>query len=156
MTYKLRIAASLAFGLTAVVICVMWVRSYWWFEGYSIKQSTYHAGIAWCAGVLVIEGTNPANPNRNAGYFWSAFDDRGVRALKAELTYGFDLRRWNNSFVVAMPIWAVLIATLLCMAQSFAVKDWPCVPSRFSLRTLLMATTLLAVALGMVVWVVRR
>ena len=32
---KLRIAWSVGWGLVAVLLCVLWVRSYWWVEVYN-------------------------------------------------------------------------------------------------------------------------
>ena len=36
---KLRIAWSVAWGVVAVLLCVLWVRSYWWAERFCLAKS---------------------------------------------------------------------------------------------------------------------
>jgi hypothetical protein len=61
--------------------------------------------------------------------------------------------RWRNlstfSYRLFIPIW------LIALALS-ALSAAPWIKPRFTLRTLLIATTLLAVVLGLVIWAARR
>jgi hypothetical protein len=64
--------------------------------------------------------------------------------------YGFRYNMYSNgSWYVRGPLWAVgaLLATFAA-----AVAAWPWLAWRYSLRTLLFATTIAAVGLGLIVW----
>jgi hypothetical protein len=63
------------------------------------------------------------------------------------LPHTFDLIPSLGKVLVRIPIWVlVILAATLAAIPSF---HWP---NRFSLRTLLIATTLVAVVLGLIVW----
>jgi hypothetical protein len=67
--------------------------------------------------------------------------------------YGFRYNMYSNaSWNVSAPAWmvAVLLATVIAPVATVPWLRW-----RFTLRTLLIATTLVAVVLGLVVWAVR-
>jgi hypothetical protein len=63
-----------------------------------------------------------------------------------DLYFGFGLGRSNNGYVIACPHWALILAGIALAAA--ASKP---IALRFSLRTLLIATTLVAVGLGVIV-----
>jgi len=60
-------------------------------------------------------------------------------------TLGFALRREPSGFSVSLPYWSLFILL-------GAVSSLPWFPWRYRLRTLLIATTLVAVLLGLIVW----
>ncbi len=64
------------------------------------------------------------------------------------LTLGFAVSGHPLWFLV-MPYWFAVI-----LSGTFAAAPW--LPSHFSLRTLLIATTLFALALGTIVWLAHR
>ena len=151
---KLRIAWSVAWGVVAVLLCVLWVRSYWWFDVLSLNTR----GHAWSAMVLrgdlgvqivptvvpapVLEwhiGVTPAP----AEHTYSLFDGTQMRAMRilAGVHFGTSVAVTAAWF----PFPLILVATLLTGAL-------PWLRWRFSLRTLLIATTLIAVIMGLVVW----
>ena len=52
-------------------------------------------------------------------------------------------------------LWLFVVLSVACaIVYEMAVQAWLLVPTRFSLRTLLIATTLVAVVLGTIVWLV--
>ena len=64
--------------------------------------------------------------------------------------YGFRYNVYSNGLrYMWAPLWAVG-ASLVAAAATLAA--WPCLRWRFSLRTLLIATTLVAVGLGLIMW----
>jgi hypothetical protein len=64
-----------------------------------------------------------------------------------DLYFGFGLGRSNNGYVIACPHWALIVGGIALAAA--AAKP---IPLRFSLRTLLIATVLVAVGLGMIIY----
>src|SRR5262245_51891917 len=48
---KLRIAWSVAWGLLAVLLCVLWVRSYWWYDQLTFGRPTLVESTC-CYGVI--------------------------------------------------------------------------------------------------------
>jgi hypothetical protein len=67
--------------------------------------------------------------------------------------YGFRYNMYSDgSWNVSGPLWAVG-ALLTAAAATFAASPW--LTWRFSLRTLLIATTLAALMLGLLVWAMR-
>jgi hypothetical protein len=134
---KLRIAWSVAWGVVAVLLVVLWVRSYWWIDGIYIAHT--HCGILE-RGLLHI--------------------DAGVSSSAAFTQYSYEpyflysvWRQQSGVAVNAQPLAVVSVwipTLLLCVS---AVLPW--IRWRFSLRTLLFATTLIAVGLGLIVWAIR-
>jgi hypothetical protein len=141
MLKYLRIAVT-ALSLTACVLLIaLWVRSYWhsdgleggllgWFvEGEStqgqIRGAAYHSGYT---GAFVVD----------------TFAIGDFEASPLRLDFGY----WDGGAGVWVPHWFL---TLVC--GSFAVAPWLPWLRRFSVRTLLIAITLVAAALGSIaVW----
>ena len=61
--------------------------------------------------------------------------------------FGAGIAQTSTSFTVGVPYWFLILA-----AVAMAATPWLLSCRRFSLRTLLIATTLVAVVLGLVVW----
>jgi len=155
MPRKLRIAASVFFGLATVALCVLWIRSYWYWD--SIRAGyppcLYAADSA--NGKFGIGGFDPTDPDVKVAPSWKYYCDESERAMMAVridptktlggwgFAFGFD----GAGFRIASPYWfpAMLFATA-------GITLWRNRTCRFSLRTLLIATTLLAVVLGLVTW----
>ena len=143
---KLRIAWSVAWGVVAVLSVALWVRSYWRFDGlwWKIPVSisvTSTRGNLYFNEVFEFDDHVPAlavRPiERNVlGFvfrFASAFD-RDVKNLRGTGRGG------SMPYLVAL-----FVSTILAALPWFPFR-------RFSLRTLLIATTLVAVGLGLIVW----
>jgi hypothetical protein len=147
---KLRIAWSVFWALAAVLLIVLWVRGYWWVEQLPVPIPGNHViGLATMPGVFAVvidpnwgrppwtTGSNPADEWLAAGGYdhsrvWGFF---GIQATAVIIPFWFSL------------VIVVSIATIPWARQ---------LPYRFSLRTLLIATTLVAVVLGLVVWAARN
>src|SRR4029079_7594540 len=72
-----------------------------------------------------------------------------VRDMTGEdSTLGFGISLSLNQLIVAIPHWFGILVSIMLTAMPWIAH--PC--CRFSLRTLLIATTLVAVVLGLVVW----
>ena len=113
---KLRIAWSAAWGLVALLLTALWVRSY---------SSTYEG---W--------HTLTRFPN-GPTYFYDSFEGR----LRITTPQYWESRAFGISYWMCITVFVRL-----------AALPWLPWSNRFSLRTLLIATTLVAVGLGVVVW----
>jgi hypothetical protein len=133
---SLRIAWSVAWGLLAVLLCVLWVRSYWAINIWNLSGP--HTLMSFGGKVLIDESfvrTNriaPEDPNQNIQTFSS-----GPRYIYEPAGTGVTIGYWFPSM----------------LALAVTTAPWlPWWSIRFSLRTLLIATTLVAVVLGLFAW----
>jgi hypothetical protein len=147
---KLRIAWSVAWGVVAVLLVVLWVRSHWRWES-----------VQWGWGTPVHQAVNCFSQNGIVKFAYA--DIRGTpdmqltrRAVRKYPVEGATListirHRFlgfgylDDRHTYFVPYWF-----LTSLTGIFAAFAW--VPCRFRLRTLLIATTLVAVALGLVMW----
>jgi hypothetical protein len=126
---KLRIAWSVVWGLVAVLLCVTWVRSYGGKAG-SPRPLIEVGDFTLCVtqGMLHTERNSIVHhPDR--------MDRLGIH--NAYWTH--------SSWTSQKPLWCIL--PFLVMT---AWAPWICWSRRFTLRTLLIATTLVAVVLGLI------
>src|SRR6478672_1402269 len=119
---KLRIAWSVAWGTAAVVLVALWVRDY---------RSSRHAWARFAA--------ERKRESRLQVHLPMSETHQGSRMIYIRAKTAFDFGLYH------FPYWA-LVAT--CCVFSAA----PRVSLRYSLRTLLIATTLVAVGLRLIVW----
>jgi hypothetical protein len=149
---KLRIAWSVAWGVVAVLLCVLWVRSYWWQD--LLIRGTYNIQI----------GTNIVIVDADYGriHIWhtrtgilttlntSDFITDGEWKHRVQTPNSKKLMwRWSDAdIVIRVPTWLPVIVLTMIGAI-------PWLRFRFSLRTLLIATALVALGLGLVVWASR-
>jgi hypothetical protein len=141
---KLRFVWSISWGIAAVLLVALWVRSYWWNDGI-IGGGTQFTIIDIEWGVVAFERIAP---NRGEPESWHLFhnpithDSGGL---------GFRWDAFANGWLVAVPVW--LPTTI---SAAIAVIPWMRWTKRFSLRTLLVATTAVALFLGAVIYAVRK
>jgi hypothetical protein len=147
---RLRIAASVFFAAVTVALCVLWVRSHWMGHSWELGFGTTSARC-----VAVVGQIGAGVELRKPGQWIFDFDlywlDNDVRQKTARLTtYGFGYIVDPNLSLLIVPLWLPIGVT--------ATTAWACGCCqihqfrRFSLRTLLIATTLVAVVLGLGVW----
>jgi hypothetical protein len=142
---KLRIAWSVFWGVLAVLLIGLWVRSYWYREGW-VRQS---AGVQ--VEVMSHDGlfrwVSRAGYNAKWDYPWKSVSDPILYSQRRPFFYYIPMIQTGattpNIFV---PYW---FSSFVAVALS--ATPWLRVPKRFSLRTLLIATTLVAVVLGLIV-----
>jgi hypothetical protein len=146
---KLRIAWSVMWGIAAVLLIALWVRSYWVYDvfgeaasaadEFSIHSSGGYIGVLW--GVNFRWGKDQMK--------W-VYRSRPSDASTLRMPSPWLPKYWNETTyrVLDVPHWLTASLVAFC-----AVASWlPWWPDRFSLRTLLIATTLVAVVLGLIVW----
>jgi hypothetical protein len=146
---KLRIAWTVTWGVVALFVVFLWWRSYWTLDLISQVDSSHiqttvgsQNGAVYLAhfnAYEVYKGTgNPYQPHA-----W-AYHSQDANAFKQQFSW---VRR-PNSLNISLPHWFVAIFVALIGALAW-------LPWRFSLRALLIATTLVAVGLGLIVWLAR-
>jgi hypothetical protein len=141
-----RIGVSVFFGVVALAICGLWISSYQTnvvFQGEIPKRHAFsiqsrngavhiyllHATVKWVLGT-----------SRPGVVMVSQWKETGIFTFT------------NNSALttVSIPHWFLLLASI-----STGAVAWYPIRTRFSLRTMLIATTLAAVVLGLFAWSVR-
>jgi hypothetical protein len=146
---KLRIAWWIVSGIGCVLLALLWTRSY------SIRDSAY-----WPTNKLEME----INSIKGHVVLFLAFRPNGegqVKILHENITpndearvkegiLGFFYFREEDTAGIHVPFWFLALAVI----AAAAVVPWIW-PRRFSLRTLLIATTLVAVVLGLIVYAIR-
>ena len=149
---KLRIAWSVVCGIVCVLLIALWMRSYRWRDGIGGRVLGRYADIVTGFGefrVLLLEplpGTtgirlySRENTGSTPNAHWGKVDQGGL---------GYRWRIYSNGVHIQASFWwPVVFATVS------SVLPW--IRWRFSLRTLLIATTLVSVGLGLVVYAARK
>jgi hypothetical protein len=149
---KLRIAWSVFWGLACVLLIVLWVRSYQVYDSIGISRrcelasergelsmgiTALNSGFRAWPGQFKTYQVGSTRPVWSLHKTWSLF-----------VIYGSELPRGVSYIVVKLPILVSAFGVL-------AYAPWLRWTKRFSLRTLLIATTLVAMVLGLVAWSMR-
>jgi hypothetical protein len=143
MLKYLRIAVT-ALSMTACVLLVaLWVRSYWWRD--SIAISSERTVVSRTGFIGIARSPEFARQHRR----WSLASLPLGRRDKGPAPWMVLYKSYPlNKSELAVPIWMVLGALIV-----FTISAW--LPWRFSLRTLLIATTLVAIGFGVVIYIAR-
>jgi hypothetical protein len=142
----LRILWTVFCGIVCVLLIVLWVRSYWWHD---ILQLGDGRAVASCLGTVhaCVVSVGPGLEPR-----WILTGSQLLKPATQKyscLGIGFSPGKFWPGVVIPDWLPTLLFATL-------AAAPWIRWSKRFSIRTLLIATTLIAVVLGVIVWAVRR
>jgi hypothetical protein len=148
---KLRIAWSVLFGLLCLTLIVLWVRSYWWsYQATYVHSATAVFALTSTDGQInFISGTPPMFSDKVSGVSsWKTmpFVDTLTRHASE---HRFRFIQDGDLELVSIPHWFAILLT-----GTVAALPW--LRWRFSLRTLLMAMTLVAVVLGWIVYAFRN
>lgn len=144
----LRIAWTVFLGVLSVMLIALWVRSYWWAdhifcaeEELIIISSVGKFELLW-DGVPI-----PRGRFQN----WEVHHRRLIAPSRRKLWWVPTCNTNETSVVIHMPYW---LPTLL-VGAAVTISGLPWVHWRFSLRTLLIAITAVAVGLWFIVWMTR-
>ena len=147
---KLRIAWSVGCGILCVLLIVLWVRSYNRGDILQAPVSTTR-GI----GFTSLRGWVKFSSFRTTGNgSWRMSSQHADEAMRPygeffeaqQNHWKFGTHMLKGTYAIMMPHWFILLTAPL------AGVPWINRSKRFSLRTLLIATTLVAVVLGLIVW----
>ena len=157
---KLRIAFSAACVIACVLLIALWVRSYKCADTFSFPlTSTHLLGASSAQGVV-----SGIESQYAAGYYkgpWEMLHDSTIEPSIAKVHdpqnrpgyHGILGLSFINSWpfhVLCIPYWFLVGGTLMV-----SYLPWRSRTFRFSLRTLLIVTTLVALLLGLFVWAAR-
>jgi hypothetical protein len=155
---KLR-AWSVGWGLLAVLVSVVWVRSYWKSDNVNCEKIHTWVSLTSFRGSLGTLWYETKSDDSSFEYeSWEIGKDSTVdyndgtgHPLPSYLGFKSSWLSAPNPLdttTLVIPYW---FPTLACTAAALA--PWgPQLKLRFSLRTLLITTTLVAVVLGLIVW----
>ncbi len=142
----LRIAVSAVCGILCVLLIVLWVRSYWRYDtvrGHFVKSQLF--SISLWQGVVSFTTHQEADPNAVRLFGHWHIDTRTSPSFVDQPAWWFRVSLQPTlRAVVSAPNWF-----LVFMSATLAVIPWIQWSRRFSLRTLLIAITLIAVVLGL-------
>jgi hypothetical protein len=147
---KLRITWSVGCGIACVLLIVLWVRSYWWSDQYVFPAGQIRYGacsLRGCIGLYDCDDTNVA-ADSDVGYLSEPESYCDFGDDTPQYFYWFRFKSLPGGIAIILPMW-------FAVATSVAAAFAPWVRIRFSLRTLLIVTTLVAVVLGGIVWSIR-
>ncbi len=144
---KLRLLWTVFCGIACGLLIVLWIRSYWHMVFVSHHSDNSYVRLYCSQGMGCFLWNKPGPPLRPAEKHWVL-----LCYLPPTAEPGNEVRsQWSWSSVeisVYLPLWLLL----LCPA---ALAALPWIRWHFTLRTLLIATTLVAVVLGLIVYAVR-
>jgi hypothetical protein len=148
---RLRIAFSAVCGIVCLVLAVFWARSYSHEEHLQFQAVYPKIFVHSVPGILCVGVTGDTSPGggfKLQAQSYARVEDQmqTVRLIyaKAVNARGFGAIRRAPSFVFLAPYW--FYVSLATIAAALPWLRWS-----FSLRTLLIATTLVAIVLGLVV-----
>jgi hypothetical protein len=141
---KLRIALSATCLIACVLLIVLWVRSYWFID---IVHLPHRSLVSMTGRLFVAEridryGTTDLSQSMAAPrlHFWGTSYMAGEGSVEP---IGIRL---------ILPLWfAVTVAGLTSLTSAMPWLHW-----RYTLRTLLIVTTLVAIVLGLLIYAARN
>ena len=153
---KLRIAVSVVSGLCCVLVIVLWMRSYSWADGIN-GQFTANCVIAFGSlpGCIAIQVRQEKDrPSLPSWTLTSMEADRWIDTARRSGPF-VPSRMWEAFYakegMLAVPSWFAIVAFAGCATMS-AISP---AHVRFSLRTLLITTTVVALVLGLIIYATR-
>jgi hypothetical protein len=148
-----RIAWSVMCGTVCVLMLVLWVRSWSWQDhcGYAFGEYQDLSCIS-VNGLLRVDwGEDPFADFAASGAFVNSDEMCEIYSDDEVPTAHFRLDADWDYVIVEVPHWFVIV--LLAVIGTLPWWRWS---RRFSLRTLLIATTVVAVGIGVAVMILKR
>jgi len=149
---KLRIAWSAVWGIVCLLLVALWVRSYRAYDIVThVKPGFVINTVGSNGGTLYVAHTTLPSNLRFAGPGWqfrSAGPPLGWRYGSAVVGEVPSMFEFKNG-LIRLPYFLLIALSAAAVAVSW-------LPWQFSLRTLLIATTLVAVGLGWIVYELRN
>jgi len=148
---KLRIAWSVLCAIACVLLVVLWVRSYFWVNGVMKVSGTQQWGVHSGEGSLTIRW-HYEFVDSNDGWIFQNTSKARLDTVEEEFRAAGGKTIVYTRKLGLTGDGAFTSTYWLCVLIAGTVAAIPWVKWRFTLRTLLLATTLVAVVLGLIVW----
>lgn len=139
---KLRIVFSSMCGVLCLLLIVLWVRSYRWYD-------FTPTGVTSARGILYVGHEISITPSQGSVGDVKTSDHRD---------HLFDVDSIRGTVVDVQPVGrgiSLPYSTLILPILALTAVPWLPWSTRFNLRTLLIATTVVAMVLGLIVWASR-
>jgi len=148
---KLRIAWSVGCGIACVLLIALWVRSYWHEDTLKLRRTHTLTMVSLCGDIQLSQSDFKCMFAPEVDTFF----DTSTGELLPERTrrgksFVFVRGPYEDDLEVDFPHWCPVL--LVGALAAFPSIGWS---KRFSLRILLIATTLVAVVLGLIVYLAR-
>ena len=153
---KWRIAWSVGCAAACVLLVVLWVRSYWWMDSaWNVIPAFGTTNLVSDLGdVRASSDTSSAASTPSGWKVWSyeqADSTSAAVRLRPWVRSRFTWKASAGRCSVSAPHWSLVMISATAASLPWINRlRW-----RFSLRTLLIATTLVAAVLGLVVYFMR-
>jgi hypothetical protein len=136
---KLQIAWSVVWGVAAFMLCVLWAGSYYHHYRFWQLKAGISSGIDSTSGTLSLWQTDDSAFTKKE---WPWVLDKSEPVFRDNFRYSHT----NRGISATFPIWLAIVLIAILGGIPWI--------RRFSLRTLLIATTLVAIVLGLIVWLI--
>jgi hypothetical protein len=142
---NLRIAWSVIWVAAAVLVCVLWARSYLHADDVVWTRGGNMYGLeSACGSVRPFYNGTGSWPDS----YWIVTERiAGSQLVYEHSTFGWDAKDYPTYFMAYCPHWMLAI-----VAFAFAASPWMPWATRYGLHTLLIFMTLVAAGLGLAVW----
>src|SRR5262245_50076384 len=112
---KLRIAWSVGCGVLCVLLIVMWVRSYWWADSYTIQINQTWFGCSDLRGSIVFNCFNATKrTDLKGGYSWGTASRQRLDAGISKHFFGFVFKRVTDGAAIVLPSWFLITVSVGC------------------------------------------
>ena len=152
MLHYLRIAVTVLSLTACVLLIALWVRSYYTGDSLQVRISAGDVlGLGSSSGTCVVSKFFSNVYPKTWGHF--EFEPTTSLGIADDEVFAIgnalSIHQWGlNNLTVFTPHWALVMFFAMLVAL-------PWIPYRFSLRTLLIATTLVAIGMGAVIYLSR-
>lgn len=157
--HKLRIAWSTSWGVVGVLLIVLWARSYKSYEALVLDCPAFYVAFSSGIGKASFEIAHSAEQTEfRCDYTTQPVREGGLYRDKRIFELLYLLREHPRTTMLGLTHSIIPYCLLLPLASLFSTIPWLSQSRflcRFSLRTLLIATTFIALALGLIVWLSR-
>jgi hypothetical protein len=161
---RLRIAVSAVLGILCLLLIALWMRSYWRADELTLasrlRLTSIYGHIQYVTAPILFEkpwdylSWRPSRDEIRAAtgtkVVLNDLDKKKIAQLSAVLGIGPPSGRPPVAWLGSVPHWGVV-----CVAATLTIAIWIPWSNRFSLRTLLLTTTLVAILLGTVVYALK-
>jgi hypothetical protein len=151
----LRITWTALCGIACLLLVVLWVRSYWY--GTAFTCTLYNSKVC---SIVSFKGTLSvalADAEYNLDAYTMGLSEHHSESFSPlKSHWGIGVKQSPTSTIrsefVSVPHWFAVVLCAICAITVVVSPEWHW---RFRIRTLLIATTLVAVGLGLIVWLTR-
>lgn len=137
----LQIGWAAGFGIACVFLIILWLRSYRWVDSVVLPTTAKAELDSWSGIVSLRVSTNRVTKGSNV-WKTGSFSPRFTHVHSLGPNLGFEYLHQGPEWEFQCPHFSLIVLPMVAMVA-------PCLHWRFSLRTLMIAMTVTAIALGL-------